>query len=598
MPKKATSTRDIISRSASKHSNSEGTYYALLIGISTYKYQQDLEHPVQDAQHLQQLLLKHYSFPEEQVFLLENPTRTDIIEALDALEEQLQAKDSLLIFYAGHGHWEEDRNRGYWLPADAKRRGRAAWISNATLQDYLRGFDCLHILIISDSCFSGAILLNRSDIAQADGDIKELYSAKSRQALTSGVKEEVPDRSVFFKYLSFALKRNRRDFLTATDLFSKIRKRIIAESPVHQKPQFGAILETEDEGGDFIFIKKGKSSNNLSKENPAFQKLLESPLIQERLLNLRRHLDKAIPAKKDTPNVLLASWNIRKLGGLDYGGRMPEAIGYIAEIISRFHIVAIQEIYGDLQVLENIKEYLGKHWDYTFSDTAIGDGYRLGYFFDKRKVRQSGPTNDLILPHKQTRDAKGRFRYEPVMQLLRPPFNCGFQIADTRILLCNLHLVFSGQHKGQRLRDLDNILSYWEQRLAQKNNWSKNIMLLGNFQSATLSAKELHLVKDRNFDIPTMLQLPSNVKQNRFYTQMALDKKITDLIPKQAGVFNFFDAVYRLKDKKAYLPFYKSFQEQAVYLKTNRSKAVFYQLFWRMAQMSDNLPLWVELERK
>jgi len=226
MPKKATSTRDIISRSASKHSNSEGTYYALLIGISTYKYQQDLEHPVQDAQHLQQVLFKHYSFPEEQVFLLENPTRTDIIEALDTLEEKLQANDSLLVFYAGHGHWEEDRNRGYWLPADAKRRGRAAWISNATLQDYLRGFDCLHILIISDSCFSGAILLNRSDITEADGDIKELYSSKSRQALTSGVKEEVPDRSVFFKYLSFALKRNRRDFLTATDLFSKIRKRM------------------------------------------------------------------------------------------------------------------------------------------------------------------------------------------------------------------------------------------------------------------------------------------------------------------------------------------------------------------------------------
>ena len=596
MPKKATPTRDIVSRSVAQHPNAQGTYYALLIGISTYKYQQDLEHPVQDAQELQQILVNQYSFPETQIFYLENPTRTDIIEALDALEEKLQSKDSLLVFYAGHGHWEENRNRGYWLPSDAKRRGRAAWISNATLQDYLRGFNCLHILIISDSCFSGAILSNRSDIAQAAGDIKELYSSKSRQALTSGVKEEVPDQSVFFKYLSLALKKNRKDFLTATDLFSKIRHRIIAESPVHQKPQFGAILETDDEGGDFIFIRKGKSAQNLSKENPAFQKLLEDPRIQERLLDLRQHLNQTIPSKKETNNLLIASWNIRKLGGNDFGGRMPEAIGYIAEIISRFHIVAIQEIYGDLQVLEDIKDYLGKYWDYTFSDTAIGDGYRLGYFFDKRKVRQSGPTNDLILPHKQTRDAKGRFRYEPVMQLLRPPFNCGFQIADKRVLLCNVHLVFSGQQKGQRLRDLENILSYWEQRLSQKNNWSKNIMLLGNFQSAALSAKELHLVKDRNFDIPTMLQLPSNIKQNRFYTQMALEKDIVDLQAKQAGVFNFFDSVYRLEDKKAYLPFYESFKKQATHLKTPQSKAIFYRQFWRMAQMSDNLPMWVELE--
>ncbi len=596
MPKKTPPTRDIIPRTATQQPTTEGTYYALLIGISTYQYQQDLEHPVQDAKQLQALLADQYSFPATQIFLLENPTRTDIIEALDDLEEKLQVSDSLLVFYAGHGHWEENRNRGYWLPTDAKRRGRAAWISNATLQDYLRGFDCLHILVISDSCFSGAILLNRSDIAEAGGDIKELYNSKSRQALTSGVKEEVPDRSIFFKYLSFALKKNRRDFLTATDLFSKIRNRIIAESPVQQKPQFGAILETDDEGGDFIFIRKGKSSRNLSKENPAFKKLLEDPRIQERLLDLRQQLDQAIPSKKETPNLLIASWNIRKLGGYDYGGRMPEAIGYIAEIISRFHIVAIQEIYGDLQVLEDIKDYLGKHWDYKFSDTAVGDGYRLGYFFDRRKVRQNGPTNDLILPHKQTRDAKGRFRYEPVMQLLRPPFNCGFQIADTRVLLCNLHLVFSGQQKGQRLRDLENILSYWEQRLSQKNNWSKNIILLGNFQSAALSAKELHLVMDRNFDIPTMLQLPSNIKQNRFYTQMALGKDLIDLQPQQAGVFNFFDSVYRLEDKKTYLPFYESFQKQATHLKTVKSKAIFYRQFWRMAQMSDNLPMWVELE--
>jgi len=82
MSKKATPTRDIISRSTVKHSNASGTYYALLIGISTYKYQQDLEHPVQDAQHLQQVLFKHYSFPEEQVFLLENPTRTEFTSFL------------------------------------------------------------------------------------------------------------------------------------------------------------------------------------------------------------------------------------------------------------------------------------------------------------------------------------------------------------------------------------------------------------------------------------------------------------------------------------------------------------------------------------
>jgi len=199
-------------------------------------------------------------------------------------------------------------------------------------------------------------------------------------------------------------------------------------------------------------------------------------------LALREHLDKTIPAKADTKNLLIASWNIRKLGGYDFGGRSPESLGYIAEMISRFHIVAIQEIYGDLQILDDLN--------------SVGFGYRLGYFFDKRKVNQSGPSNDLILPHKRTRDKKGRFVYEPVMQLLRPPFNCGFSIEGTRLLLSNVHLVFSGQQKKQRILDLENILKYWEQRLSQKNNWSKNVVLLGNFQTAKLSAVELYKVKD------------------------------------------------------------------------------------------------------
>jgi len=208
MPEKSTSRSSIKRPSASN--SSTGTYYALIIGVATYTYQQDLEYPVQDAQQFKEVLTQHFSFPTAQVFLLEDPTRTDIIEALDELDEVLEPFDSLLLFYAGHGHWEEGRNRGYWLP-----------------------------LIISDSCFSGAILMNRNDMAKATPDIKTLYSTKSRQALTSGVKEEVPDRSVFFKYLLYYLKHNRRNYLNATELFSK---RKIAASIVFRNASFSNTL--------------------------------------------------------------------------------------------------------------------------------------------------------------------------------------------------------------------------------------------------------------------------------------------------------------------------------------------------------------------
>jgi len=63
-----------------------------------------------------------------------------------------------------------------------------------------------------------------------------------------------------------------------------------------------------------------------------------------------------------------------------------------------------------------------------------------------------------------------------------------------------------------------------------------------------------------------------------------------------AGVINFFDFVFRLKDKQHYLPVYKSFKAQATHLKTPKSKSIFYKQFWRTAQLSDNLPLWAELK--
>ncbi len=400
----------------------EGKFYALIIGISAYQYQPSLEFPVKDAQKIRSILNDYYAFHKENIVLLKNPDRTTIIDTLSHYEDRLKKGDSLLIFYAGHGHWEEKTKRGYWLPVDAKLRSRAAWISNATLKDILIAIDCQHILIISDSCFSGAILSSHRGIDTATPDIKRLYNARSRRALTSGVKEKVPDRSIFFKKLSRFLKTNKNPFLTATDLFAGIRNKVIAESKVGQKPQYGEVSDTGDEGGDFIFIKKGNKQHLILSKPSPFDKLLANPRIRKRYKALQKQLGRAIPPKSLDSNLLLATWNIRKLGGRDFGGRTQEALAYIATIISRFDIVAIQEIYGDFKVLDDLKIYLGEHWEYVFSDTSIGLGgadYRLGYFYDKRKVAQGGMISDLMLPSTQSRDAHGRFFLHPCQTTIK-----------------------------------------------------------------------------------------------------------------------------------------------------------------------------------
>jgi hypothetical protein len=82
-----------------------------------------------------------------------------------------------------------------------------------------------------------------------------LYQLNSRKAITSGTnKEEVPDKSVFLQYLLKNLKENSNDYLSAEELFSRMRMAVINNS--ENVPQFGTIQNVEDEGGDFIFIKR------------------------------------------------------------------------------------------------------------------------------------------------------------------------------------------------------------------------------------------------------------------------------------------------------------------------------------------------------
>ncbi len=235
----------------------QGKFYALLIGVQDYQDQtiQSLEGPVGDATNLQKAL-NNYTFSPENSTLLKNPTRAQFFKAFDDISAKLTPDDNLVVFYAGHGYYDEDRHQGYWFPSDAIRTRKDTWISNADLIDYITAIKAKHTLLISDACFAGSIFKTRA-IEMAPKDIQELYKLPSRKAMTSGNMKEVPDNSVFMHYLVERLNQNTDSFLPAEQLFSSFRAAVINNSPNQQVPQFGEIREAGDEGGDFIFIKKG-----------------------------------------------------------------------------------------------------------------------------------------------------------------------------------------------------------------------------------------------------------------------------------------------------------------------------------------------------
>ena len=174
----------------------------------------------------------------------------------------MSANDSLLIYYAGHGHLDEAADEGYWLPVDADTESPSNWIQNHTVVAQVRAMDAKHVMIVADSCFSGTLTRAIKIELRTPSDLQKIIQKKARTALTSGGLEPVLDsrggnHSVFAKSFISLLEENP-GVLDAHQLFSSLRTQVALNSS--QIPEYGNIHEAGHDGGDFLFVKTAKIS--------------------------------------------------------------------------------------------------------------------------------------------------------------------------------------------------------------------------------------------------------------------------------------------------------------------------------------------------
>lgn len=235
----------------------EFNYKALLISNQDYNNGiNDLEFPTRDAEKLKHILKTYYAFKPNDIVHINNAKRTDIIEILDSLAASITPKDNLLIFYAGHGIFDENLKKGYWLPTDADPAKKTNWVSNSDIRDYLSSFKSQHTLLISDACFSGSIFeFAKRNVTNTSLKVtKKLLQKKSRKAMTSGLNKSVPDESMFIKYLLKELENNDRPYIRAGELYNEIREAVMSNTD--NNPQYEIIKNANHEGGEFVFLKR------------------------------------------------------------------------------------------------------------------------------------------------------------------------------------------------------------------------------------------------------------------------------------------------------------------------------------------------------
>jgi hypothetical protein len=243
-----------------------GNNFALVIGIDDYPSPLPrLKTAVNDAKSFAGLLSSKYGF-EVTTLLNRDATRDKILGAITHFRKSLAENDSFLIYYGGYGSYDRATEKGYWLPVDADSDPliTSRDISADDLITEVRGLAARHVIIISDSCFSGDLTRDAGDFSPSDGNqayIHRMQRAPSRTLMASGSDEPVSDsgsqgHSVFAALLLQAMQSHGGGTFTADDLFVSIRKGVLARSG--QSPRYsplrGSIRPSASlDTGDFVF---------------------------------------------------------------------------------------------------------------------------------------------------------------------------------------------------------------------------------------------------------------------------------------------------------------------------------------------------------
>lgn len=327
----------------------------------------------------------------------------------------------------------------------------------------------------------------------------------------------------------------------------------------------------------------------------------------ERILELRKKIKAEIPQKKLDETLLLATWNIREFDSPAYGERMREALFYIAEILSAFDLIAVQEVRDDLKALDEVMKILGDNWDYMFSDVtegSQGNKERTAFIYDTRKVNPAGLVGEIVFPpiEKRIKDSNNKTItvYEPVLQSARTPFLVGFTAGWADFVLTTVHMIWGDDiaNDPQRVKEIDTIASILKEKSTKAYEWSRNFILLGDFNIFSVDDDTFKALTKNGFDVPPeMIGSKSNANKDREYDQIAFHDRVNKFeTTGKAGVFDFFDTVYTLADEAIYIPDMGEAYNTTAEGKPRSNKTLYYKTYWRTYQMSDHLPKWIELK--
>ena len=227
-----------------------------------------LANAVPDAEALAGVLRERYGFA---VKLLVNPKAQEFKEALSVAAETAQADDDLLVFVAGHGHFDAADKSGSLVMGDATKGCELGCYPLDRVKRALFGTKARHVLVMIDACYGGVF-----ELAVAFGDeparrgspsvmreiLRQYAKTRSRLMLASVGKSETLDgtpgraHSPFARVLLGELGRPGADGVLSVEHLALLMREGPAGLPIVGPTMFLA-QQPHEVNGTFLFVAEG-----------------------------------------------------------------------------------------------------------------------------------------------------------------------------------------------------------------------------------------------------------------------------------------------------------------------------------------------------
>jgi len=216
-----------------------------------------------------------------------------------------------------------------------------------------------------------------------------------------------------------------------------------------------------------------------------------------------------------------------------------------------------------------------------------GNDERMTFIYDTRKVRFNHTADQVVS--------------DTPKQFVRTPFYAAFQSGWFKFSLCNVHILY-GSKIEKRIREIDEISEFLADRVERTG---ENMVLLGDFNIISQDDKTFQPLEDHDWTVPANHK--TNIARTRSYDQIAFKVKDDELrlgpSAPNSGVFDFFDVVFQDDTWQDYYDIAAATGrpmqswDATRHWKTGKllSRETYFRT-WRTWQISDHMPLWVELE--